>query len=579
MRTFRSLGEQKIFAIGTSGIVEEEDLSRIRLVNLLCYVAAGVILLVGSILCYYLDWKPFVVFPLTLEFLLNASVLWWNHKKRFVLAAWMLYALQCVMIAYLAIVLGKLLQLELVIILLIAITYLIFKTKRDRVLAVAAALTDLVVLEIVYYNNTGQSPIPVSYNVAFLIHALVLISVIGIILLVSTPYVKSHDTNASLKRANHFIKIFVAQITHELRTPLDSIHHAMQLLRNEIRKDKNLKGIQPLVDIGWTVSSTARNIVNNVLDMAEIEAGKNPTVVNEAFKVKAFFEKISEVYQIIAQREKMTLELAIDINMPDVVFGDPLSINQIITNLMANAFKYGEKGGIVRLEIKKAALAWQIIVFNTGPSIPPEKMEKIFDPFVTGRTGQIQGSGLGLFIVKSKLLALNGSIYVDSTPDIGTTFIVTLPLREGRLRDLPDAAGIDEDGLDFQKAAVWVAEDDKLTAFLYTRFLKDMGCSFTVAKNGRELLEVAKEKCPGELPDIIILDCHMPVLSGEETILRLKRLPGMDRVPIIVTTGDIYSDTVHKMLAAGANTYLKKPIDHHALKKTMMLYLKKLPQN
>jgi signal transduction histidine kinase/ActR/RegA family two-component response regulator len=484
------------------------------------------------------------------------------------------------MVAYLGIVLGQLLQLELVIILLIAIVYLIFRKKQHRILAVAAALADLVILEIGYYNGNGNpSAIPVNKDAAFLIHVLVLMAVIGIILLVSTPYVKSHDTNAELKRANNFIKIFVAQITHELRTPLDSIHHVTQLLRNEISKDQGLKKIQPLVDIGWTVSSTARNIVNNVLNMAEIEAGKAPTIINEAFKVIPFFERITEVYQIIAEREKMSLELVIDKQIPEIICSDPLSINQIITNLMANAFKYGEKGGRVRLEVKRQGFAWQIVVFNTGPGIPPEKLNSIYDPFVSGRTGQIQGSGLGLFIVKNKLLLLSGSIHVESTPATGTTFTVTLPLREGQLRDLPDAAGVDADMINLQKVSVWVAEDDKLTAFLYSRFLKDMGCTYSIVENGKQLLDLANEKCPGNCPDIIILDCHMPELGGEETIVALKTLPGLSHIPIIVTTGDIYSDKVGKMLAAGARTYLKKPIDHLALRKTMLLYLKKLPQN
>ncbi len=343
-------------------------------------------------------------FPYLSNLLLNASVLWWNHKRKFAIAAWLLYLLQCVMIAYLSIVLGRLLQLELVIILLIAIVYLIFRKKTHRILAVSAALVDLVILEVVYYtSNNIPSAIPVTNDIAFVIHALVLSAVITIILVVSAPYVKSHDTNAELKRANHFIKIFVAQVTHELRTPLDSIHHVSQLLRNEVRKDQGLKKIQSLVDIGWTVSSTARNIVNNVLNMAEIEAGKSPTVVNEAFKVAPFFEKISEVYQIIAEREKMSLQLVIDKEMmPEVVYSDPLSINQIITNLMANAFKYGDKGGRVRLEIKRQGHAWQIIVLNTGPGIPPEKLDSIFDPFVTGRTGQIQGSGVGVVYRKKQ---------------------------------------------------------------------------------------------------------------------------------------------------------------------------------
>jgi signal transduction histidine kinase len=575
-----STRKNKILAIGTSRLSDEEESDRVRLVNLLCVVGASVIFSIGLVLCHYLHWRPFVVVPLSVEFLLNASVLWLNHKNRYAAAAWLLYLLQCIMIAYLGIVLGRLLQLELVIILLIAIVYLIFRKKMHRILAVSAALVDLIILEVVYYNSSNApSAIPVTRDVAFLIHALVLLAVIGIILLVSTPYVKSHDTNAELKRANHFIKIFVAQVTHELRTPLDSIHHVSQLLRNEIRKDQALKKIQSLVDIGWTVSSTARNIVNNVLNMAEIEAGKTPTVVTEAFKVIPFFEKISEVHQIIAQREKMSLQLVVDKDMPEVIYSDPLSINQIITNLMANAFKYGDKGGRVKLEIKKQGHAWQIIVLNTGPGIPLEKLDSIFDPFVTGRTGQIQGSGLGLFIVKTKLMSLNGSIHVESNPGRETVFTVTLPLREGQLRDLPDAGGTDADMISLQKLSVWVAEDDKLTAFLYSRFLKDMGCSFTIVANGLQLLDLAEKKCPGDCPDIIILDCHMPELGGEETIVRLKALPALNHIPIIVTTGDIYSDKVGRMLAAGARTYLKKPIDHLALQKTMMLYLNKLPQN
>src|ERR1700744_5984510 len=248
---FRSAKKNKILDIGTSWLSDEEEKDRVRLVNLLCLVAASVILFIGIVLCYYLHWKSYVTIPLSIEFAFNACVLWLNYKRKFVAAASLLYLLQCVMVAYLGLMLGQLLQLELVIILLIAIVYLIFRKKKERIIAVAAALVDLVILEIVYYRRADfPSAIPVSDDIAFIIHAMVLMAVIGIILLVSTPYVKSHDTNAELKRANHFIKIFVAQVTHELRTPLDSIHHVTQLLRNEVRKDNALKKIQSLVDIG-----------------------------------------------------------------------------------------------------------------------------------------------------------------------------------------------------------------------------------------------------------------------------------------------------------------------------------------
>jgi signal transduction histidine kinase/CheY-like chemotaxis protein len=572
------------FLIGTSGIMDEEVSTRTKLVNKLCIVAAVVVALIGCVLCSILSWRPFIVYPLSGEFLLNALVLLLNYMRKYVAAAFLLYLLQCVMIAYLSVALGPLLQLELVIILLIAITYLIFKKKLYRIIAVAAALGDLIILEIVYRYNYSYFKIPVGESAAFIIHLFVLLAVIGVILMVSTPYVKSHDTNAELKRANHFIKFFVAQITHELRTPLDSIHRVTQLLRSEIRKDEGLKKIQPLVDIGWTVSSNARHIVNNVLDMAEIEAGKTPTIVVEAFRVGLFLERILEVHQVIAEREDMTLELTVDNEMPEVIFGDPLNTHQILTNLMANAFKYGSKGGIVRVTVKKKAATWQLIVSNTGPGIPREKIDSIFEPFFTGRVGQIEGSGLGLFIVKSKLNSMKGSIHVESVPGTITTFTVTLPLREGKSQDLPSTHGADAEAeaeaenSTLRNIRVLVAEDDKLTTYLYSRFLKDMGCSFIIVKNGLELIQLAQEKCPDWCPDIIILDGHMPILNGEETIKRLKRLPDLNHIPIIVTTGDIYSDTVRKMLDAGAVDYLKKPIDHVALQRTIMTQLNNVQQ-
>lgn len=570
------------FLIGTSGIMDEEAFTRTKLVNKLCIVAAVVVALIGCILCSILSWRPFILYPLSGEFLLNALVLLLNYKRKYVAAAFLLYLLQCVMIAYLSIALGPLLQLELVIILLIAITYLIFKKKLYRIIAVAAALADLIILEIVYKYNYSHYKIPVGESAAFMIHLFVLLTVICVILMVSTPYVKSHDTNAELKRANHFIKFFVAQITHELRTPLDSIHRVTQLLRSEIRKDEGLKKIQPLVDIGWTVSSNARNIVNNVLDMAEIEAGKTPTIVVEAFKVGLFLERILDVHRVIAEREDMALEFTVDKEMPEVIFGDPLNTHQILTNLMANAFKYGSKGGIVRVAVKKQAATWQLIVSNTGPGIPGEKIDSIFEPFFTGRVGQIEGSGLGLFIVKSKLNSMKGTIHVESMPGTITTFTVTLPLREGKSPDLPSTHGADAEAeaenTTLRNIRVLVAEDDKLTTYLYSRFLKDMGCSFIIVKNGLELIQFAQEKCPDWCPDIIILDGHMPILNGEETIKRLKRLPDLNHIPIIVTTGDIYSDTVRRMLDAGAVDYLKKPIDHVALQRTIMTQLNKVQQ-
>jgi len=568
-----------LFRIGTAGVSDQAAKNRIILVNTLCVVTGFSIIGVGATICACFNWRPLLVIPFVLEFIINASVLLFNQRRKHTTAAIILYFLQSVMIIYLSAVLGKLLRLDIVIVLLFAITFLLFKTKKLRTLGIAAALLDLVIIEILYYRNPFQLPINLPYNTVYIIQMSVIVIMTLITILISAPYVKSNDTNEELKRANHLIKIFVAQITHELRTPLDNIHHVTQLLRGEVRRDASLNKIRPLADIGWTVSSNARNIVNNVLQLAEIEAGKSITIVNEAFKVRPFFEKIMEVFLIMAKREEMKIHLEINDNMPEVIFGDPLAITQIVTNLLSNAIKYGERRTTIKMAIGNSTPHWQIRVTNYGAGLPADRADSVFDPFVTNSRGHIQGSGLGLYIVRSKVEAMGGTVRYETEEASLTTFAVTLPLREGKLRDLPDPAGTDPEIGDLQKVYVMAAEDDKLTAYLLSRSLKEMGCSYTMTRNGQELIETAQKKCPDECPDIIILDCHMPIMDGVETIRRLKQIPELMHIPIIITTGDLYSDTVDRMLAAGANSFLKKPIDHQALRKTILLYLQRLPQN
>ena len=561
------------FFIGTSGINDLETRNRIVLVNKICVAFGLALLIITPTVCSFVHWKLSFLIPLTAEFMLNACVLLLNRSKRHTAAGLLLYFLQCTAIIYFSSLLGSLIQLELAIILLISVLYLIFKESRLRKIALIAALLDLAVLEVVHYIDSGHPAIQLTYNQSFVLHVLVDIAAIGIIIMVSKPYIESNDSNAALKRANHFIKLFVAEMTHELRTPLDNIHQVVQLLKKEVRDDERLERIQSLVDVGFIVSTSARNIVNNVLDMAEIEAGKTPKIASEAIDVIPFFKEIMLVHKTVASNEDKRLRLEID--MPRVILSDPLALTQILTNLLANALKYGSRGTTITVRIKRSGVNWQLAVSNIG-NVAFSDINEVFDPFVTGREGQIKGSGLGLFIVKNKAQRMGGTIDVDSREGGYTTFTVTLPLVEGKSSDLPEEAHPSAEVVDLSSIRVLVAEDNNLTAFLLSTFLEDLGCQFEIVSNGRDLLDIAQKKCPDECPDIILLDSKMPVLDGEETIRQLKRIPGLNEIPVIVSTADIYTDTLERMLKAGADTYLKKPIDHLALKKAIGLHVKKI---
>lgn len=561
-----------LIKVGTADLTDEESINRVIIVNKLCLAFGLAMLVIVPLLCYFLDWKPSITIPLSIEFFINLSVIILNHYKKYLAASLVVYFLQCIAIIYFSNVLGHILQLEFAIALLIAIIYLIFKDKVLRKIALAAAMLDLVVLEVGYYNNP-EPPISVSYNAAFVIHVLVVVAMIGIIILVSKPYVKSNDLKYELKRANHFIKIFTAQVTHELRSPLNAIHQISQLLTKEIKKDENLKKIEPLINMSLAASSNTRNIVNNVLDMAQIESGKTEIIIRESFLIRPFFTNITEVNKVIAQVEHIKLKLSIE-DMPAMIVSDPLNLNQIITNLLANAIKYSNKGSSVSLKINRLESdkdKWTIQVINQGPGIPAEKLALIFDPFTTNKPTYTEGTGLGLYIVKKKVTSMNGTIHVESELDGYTIFTVTLPLSVSNLKKLPEEEEWDADIADLRDIHVLIAEDHKLSALMLFMHLNELGCKVTTVKNGWELLQTAEK----DLPDIIIMDYHMPVMDGEETIRLLKKNPTLKHIPVIVTTGDLFADAVERLLEGGADTYIEKPIDIKSLQKTISRYLPK----
>jgi signal transduction histidine kinase/CheY-like chemotaxis protein len=554
--------------IGTDGIADEEAINRIVIVNRISLTVSLSLLIIGPIICYCQDYKLSLVIPLIVEFFINFSVVIFNKYRKYLIASLILYFLQVVAVAYFSIMLGRLLQLELVIALQILVTYLIFKSKLIRKIAIAGAFLDLVVFEVVYYNSSPLLKVP--YLTAFILHVSVIATVISIIILASKPYVRSNDLKYELKRANHFIKMFTAQVTHELRSPLNAIHQIAQLLKLEIKKDKPIKEIEPLVHMSLAASHNARNIVNNVLSMAEIESGKIDKVSREPFLVNPFFKKLIEWNEVIANIENVRLKLIIE-EMPAVIVSDPINLNEIVTNLLANAIKYGTKGGTVTLKIKGNDDKWTLQVINRGPGIPPDKIAAIFDPFTTFKAGYEEGTGLGLCIVSNKVAALNGIIEVESEQNKYTTFTVTLPLIRGTFRDLPKEKEEqpEEDLTDLRSINILIAEDNNLAVYLLREHLSEWGVKATIVTDGMELLKAAGR----HRPDIIIVDIHMPVMDGVETVIELKKNPSLRHIPIIVATGDLNSDLMDDILSAGADTYIEKPIEITALHKIISRYL------
>ncbi|WP_169192570.1 hybrid sensor histidine kinase/response regulator [Chitinophaga sp. Ak27] len=553
---------RKITKTGTEGVNDDELVARITLVNTLSLVLATLIFIVGATFIVITP-RLSIIIPSSIEFFATLFAIYLNHKRRYWAAAASTFLIQCVASVYFGILLSNIIELQAMIIFLISIIYLIFQDRPTRRVALIVAICILTMLE-TYYHYHLVSTIPLSIHAAYIFRISAMFGVLTLIIVVSRPYIHSNDFNKQLKRSNHFKKIFVYQVTHELRTPLNAIYGVAQLLKREIKLDENLKSIEVLVDQLLLASNHTRNIVNDVLDMAQIESGNTDTISNEAFEITPFIEKLVDVSRVIAKSRNIKIKLSIS-EMPQVIIGDALKLNQVATNLLGNAIKYSDKGSTINCYITGNQTSWSLHIVNMGNHIPEEKLKTIFDPFITDKRKYTEGAGLGLYIVQNKVNSMNGTITAESSPSGINSFKVVLPLIAGSLEDI-QLDMLEEDNItDLSDIHVIVAEDNEMSAMLVSRFLKQIGCSVCLTANGSEVLEA----CQKRIPDIIIMDYHMDIMDGKDTLIRLKRNPLLKKVPVIIATGDAFLESRDQMIAAGASAFVEKPLDYKSLVKIL----------
>jgi CheY-like chemotaxis protein/two-component sensor histidine kinase len=384
---------------------------------------------------------------------------------------------------------------------------------------------------------------------------------------VGRPYVLSKDT---LYRANNFKRIFIYQVTHELRTQLNAVYYIAQLIKREIKLDPNLKKIEPYIDLLFTVVGNTRNIINNVLDMSKIEAGKMEDVQEEPFEIKPFFERLIAVHKVTAKARQIQIKLLIDEQMPPIIVCDSFKLGQVVANLLSNAVKYADRDSIVLLNLSKVNdHSWSMQVTNKGFGIAEDKLTAIFEQFVTNKHNRYtEGTGLGLYIVKNMVHAMEGAINADSQPGAGadTTFTVRLKLQAGKIEDIQEEA---EEDIDLSNVHILVADDNEMNNMLFSKYLGMCGCTITSATNGLEVLnKLQQEK---QLPDMILMDHQMPEMDGATTLIHLKQDPKLQHIPVIICTGSF--EFQDKLIAAGACAIVVKPIDQKSLFKVISQHL------
>lgn len=358
--------------------------------------------------------------------------------------------------------------------------------------------------------------------------------------------------------ANRAKSVFLSTMSHELRTPLNAILGFSALMRS----DPALTGGQrENLDIINRSGGHLLSLINDVLDMAKIEAGH---VVLEAkpFDLGALVRDITDMLDKRAEEKGLQLLLDQSSEFPRFINGDKEKLRQVIVNLVGNAIKYTNHGSVtLRLGTQPGeALRLTIEVQDSGIGISKADQARIFEPFVqVGKSATQKGTGLGLTIVREYVELMGGNIGVESTPDIGSLFRVSLPVQSAEESDVMSfelekglVIGLEPGQSDYR---ILIVEDQLENQLLLQRLLKDAGFTVKVAQNGAEGVEMFQSF----RPHFIWMDRRMPVMDGLEATQRIRALPGGKEVKIAAVTASAFADQREEMLAAGMDDFVRKP--------------------
>ena len=379
----------------------------------------------------------------------------------------------------------------------------------------------------------------------------------------------------SAKAANAAKTMFLSNMSHDMRTPMNAIIGFSALLDRDASKPDKVR------EYNGKIAASGRHLlelINNVLEMSKIESGQNSLDIAE-FALADLLNELETVMQPQVQEKRQSLKVDVCDLKEAHFLGDRLRLSQILQNLLSNAVKYTPEGGHIALSVLGlpeitggyAHLCFQ--VQDDGIGIHPEFLKHIFDPFTrendTTASG-ILGTGLGMAITKNLVDLMGGTISVESTPGEGSTFRVELELRYG---DRPEKADRKEDsdtpdleanGLDGMN--VLVAEDNDINAEILEELLSIEGVSCERTVNGREAVERFRQSPPGYY-DAVLMDIQMPVMNGYEATRAIRALdhPDAKAIPIVAMTANAFAEDVQKAMEAGMNVHLSKPIDIAAL--------------
>ena len=380
------------------------------------------------------------------------------------------------------------------------------------------------------------------------------------------------------ENANKAKTDFLSNMSHDIRTPMNAIIGMTSLIRHDAGNKAKVIEYADKIDIS---SQHLLGIINDVLDMSKIEAGKTVFKYTD-FSILDFITELNTIFHSQIDEKNQTLTIIKENIRHEWVNGDQVHLMQIFSNLVSNAVKYTQEGGKIQFlveecETKSSVYAkYRFLVSDNGMGMSADFKDTIFDAFTRAESSmmnKIQGTGLGMAITKNLVEAMGGTIDVESELGQGSCFEVLIDLRiaEDRFVSSAEQAEKDEPAGNVLKGMRFLcAEDNELNAEILMELLKIEGAECTICENGKRVLEAFEQSAPGDY-DMILMDVQMPVMNGYEATKAIRRSSHelAKTIPIIAMTANAFSEDIQHSLAAGMNAHVSKPVEMKVLEKTI----------
>lgn len=372
------------------------------------------------------------------------------------------------------------------------------------------------------------------------------------------------------KSANEAKSNFLSNMSHDIRTPMNAIIGFATLIAKDADQPDRVRDCVRKITVS---GQHLLGLINDILDMSKIESGKTVLHIEE-FSLPEFLNEVNSMIAPVARAKLQTFEIHSKGNLPEIVSGDKLRINQVMLNLLSNAIKYTPEHGKIEMRIEELpnkvhnCVHLRVDVEDNGIGMSEQFVSHIFEPFVREETGAargIQGSGLGMTITKHIIDLMGGTISVKSTLGKGSTFTVELELMLG--------SKMRTDDKDFWKrnnvSRALVVDDEEDVCIGVCSLLSETGLDISYVLNGKSAIERTKEASATKKPfDIIILDLQMPGMDGIETARGIRKIVGPN-VPILVLTSYSFDDIEDEAKEAGIDLFIPKPFFVSNLRKAV----------